>query len=210
MNENDPLFFVSYAHSRRGNRARLDNDVRDFFEELSDDVAEHVPRSVGAEPGFMDGLIESGGKWTPELLQAVGTCQTFVALLSPPYLSSSWCGQEWCAFSRREVRNRVTGKPGIQTAMLPVIWVSWPNATRIPPAVSRVQRFRPEGLPSDDHAVRYREYGLLGLKRAGERDAYSAIVWRLAKRIAEIHAGHEVDPLIPEREELLDIFREPA
>ena len=69
-------------------------------------------RRPGADPGFMDLSMNPGSEWRGELLEAVGTCKVFVALLSPSYTASEWCGKEWDAFSRRKVTG---GDPGGNT-----------------------------------------------------------------------------------------------
>jgi TIR domain len=203
-----PLFFLSYAHSLEAKgRARNRRFIK-FFEDLSENVAELVARPAGSDPGYMDRSIPDGGRWTAELLTAIGTCQIFVALLSSPYFSSEWCAWEWHAFAQRRARSRLPGTSH-QTGIIPVIWA--PIRDReIPTAVSAVQRFNPRGVPDTDVAARYRDEGVVGLLQLKDIVAYQAVVWRLAQRIAEVHDTHYVESRTFQVDELRNIFKEQA
>ena len=154
-----PLFFVSHALQALGRRyadARRERSLElvQFFDDLSENVAELVALSAGRDPGFLDRTIPGGTHWTGELLRAVGTCQAFVALLSPQYFASAWCGMEWNAFSLRTVARRAPGvldsrRSGHYTGIVLVNWTPV-QAREIPPVVSAVQRFSPAGLPDPD------------------------------------------------------------
>jgi TIR domain len=205
-----PLFFLSHANPAwRGidGQYRPNRRTSKFFDDLSENVAELVSRPVGSEPGFMDRSIASGTNWPDELLAAVGRCQVFVALLSDPYVASSWCSKEWYAFSRRTVYRRAREGRTDETGIIPVIWTPAPD-NRLPAVVSKVQRFSPRGLPEADVAARYNADGVYGLMRTGQDMLYDVVVWRLAQRIAEFHFGHEVEERILCQDELRDFFRE--
>ena len=206
-----PLFFLSYAHSAwqraQGAQPEPNQRIAEFFDDLSENVAQLVAKPPGADPGFMDRSIPGGSRWTPELLEAVGTCQVFVALLSDPYVSSEWCGKEWYAFSQRIVTSRAGDGIGHQTGIIPVIWTPVPD-TRLPKAVRDVQRFSPRGLPDVNIPARYGTDGIFGLKNIGLDTFYQSVVWRLAQRIAEFHFGYVVEPRVIRERELRDIFRE--
>jgi hypothetical protein len=206
-----PLFFLSYAHSawHRSQGAQPDPNQRiaEFFDDLSENVAQLVARPPGADPGFMDRAMVGGTRWTPELLEAVGTCQVFVALLSHPYVSSQWCSREWYAFSQRTVTSPAGDGSGHQTGIIPVIWTPVPEA-RLPKVVREVQRFSPRGLPDADIPARYESDGVFGLKNIGLDTFYQSVVWRLAQRIAEFHFGHVVEARVMRESDLRDIFRE--
>jgi len=210
VNGNGHLFFVSYSHSPNSGSWSYDGDrnVRDFFELLSYNLSQLVPRRVGAEdPGFMDGLLNPGGEWTNELLQAIGTCQVFVALINLPYVTSEWCGMEWYAFAQRQVRLQSGEETANRTAFMPVIWAPWQRTEELPGAIRAVQRFSPDNLPQDIIGP-YRHDGLLGLYQTGRRDAYGAVVWRLAQKIALFLDSHVVEPRVLKREDLRDAFQE--
>lgn len=208
-----PLFFLSYAHSvplRRQKRATQDpgQHIIRFFDDLSENVAELAARLPGSDPGYIDQSMPSGRQWSRELLDALSTCQAFVALLSAQYFSRPWCGMEWYAFSQRTVVSRPSGQVSNETAIIPVVWASLPPPEQIPPVVSAIQRFTPPGLP-DGIASQYEKDGVFGLMRIGHESDYDAVVWRLAQRIAELHYGYDIKPHdFRDSEELRDIFRE--
>lgn len=197
-----PLFFVSYAHTPSSH-----DSVLEFFEDLSNHVRELVGRGPGADPGFLDRRSLTGGRpWTPELLRAVGACQVFIPLISTSLFESTWCGYEWDAFSRRQVVNRATRLPDLETAILPVIWASV-DPEREPKAVKRIQRFTPTGLPTSVVKM-YEEEGIYGL-RILDMDAYQAVVWRLAQRVVGLTRTYLVHPMtITDADQLRNVFTE--
>jgi hypothetical protein len=207
-----PLFFLSYARAAssphaNGPQPDPNDQVVRFFGDLSVNVAELVYRRPGADPGFMDRSMRGGGRWTDELLRAVGGCQVFVPLLSAAYLSSEWCGMEWHAFSQRKVTKLEESAPSLQTCIIPVAWVSVPE-TDVPPCVSAVQQFLPDDLPDPDTGRRYKTDGVFGLLRMHQEAPYQAVVWRLAVRIRDIYNSHSVEPRTFGRAELRNIFQE--
>jgi hypothetical protein len=206
-----PLFFLSYAHSLVIHRARGQNRGRNrrfikFFEDLSENVAELVSRPAGSDPGYLDQSITAGRRWTPDLLNAIGTCQVFVALLSPIYIDSDWCGLEWHGFSRRRVISYTEGEISNETAIIPVIWapVREPD---VPKIIRDVQWFYPPDMPETDKAAGYESDGVVGLLQMDDT-AYQTVVWRLAQRIADIHYHHRVEPRSIQIGKLRNVFKE--
>jgi len=204
-----PLFFLSYAHGRQSPlgqstvQAEVSQYVVHLFQDLSIHVSELVGLPTGADPGFMDAVMGGGQQWTPELLRATGTCQVFVALISPSLIRSQWCGLEWHAFTRRPVKSRNPHTRTHETAVIPVTWSATPKAD-LPLAVARIQRFNPVGLPDPQVELRYRDEGIYGLRTLGLDNAYKAVVWRLAQRIVAVRRSLWVQEMIPEHESDLD------
>jgi TIR domain len=196
-----PVFFLSYAQAgwpQAGTVRDLNSHVLDLFDTLSADIGELLGRQPGADPGFlwpgfMDRALGGGERWTEELLQAVSTSQVFVPLISPSQLGSRWCAMEWDAFSRRKVV-RHDGRTDQESAIVPVLWT--PIASDPPAVVSKVQMFSPTQLPPD-YAAQYLRDGLYGLRMMGFTDVYRAVVWRLARRVVDIHRTHLVVPPDP-------------
>jgi TIR domain len=204
-----PVFFLSYAHpgqSRRQGAREANSLVLDFFDELSDNVGLLVGRPSGADTGYMDGSIPAGGRWTKELLTAVGTCQAFVALLSVPYVDSPWCSKEWGAFAQRNVIRRSATDSEHPTGIFPVVWAPL-STDQMPAQVRDVQRFSPTGLPDSDIRGQYETNGVFGLSKIRGQEAFKAIVWTLALRIAEFLSHHWVEHRTLAKEDLRDIFR---
>ncbi len=202
----NPLAFFSYVHSGgvspTGRPQAPDSHIAELYDLVCDHLTQLVPRTPGAEPAFIDRRISPGITWSEELLNALGSCHVFVALLSPPYLHSDWCGKEWFAFSAREVVG-----PAASSAIIPVLWAPL-EGVRIPPMVDKVQRFMPDALPDPTIAELYRNEGLYGLMATGQEDAYQMVIWRLARRIAATAQTHRVAPQILKEADLRDIFRE--
>jgi hypothetical protein len=206
-----PLFFLSYSPSRfpgQDGAAQELERFAHFFRDLSYSVGDLIVRPTGADPGYMDRSIPPGAVWSDDLCGALGTCQVFVALLSPQFLVSEWCGREWFAMTQR----RVVPTPGGRargTAIIPVIWATH-RESDVPAAVSRVQRFSPAPIPNLDIEGLYRAEGVVGLISMGLDIPYRAVVWRVAQAIADFHSNYEVEPRILKEEQLRNAFREEA
>lgn len=212
--EEAPLFFFSYAHAaelrnyskKAQERNRL---VIKFFGDLNESVSDLVSRPTGADPGYMDRSIPSGTRWTDELLQAIGTCQVFVALLSASYFTSVWCSKEWYAFSQRKVISSTNAQPDNQTAIVPVMWAPVRD-DEIPAIINEVQRFTPDRMPNTKIMAQYQEHGVVGLLRSRRTNAYQGLVWQLAMHVNELRRSHQVESRTLRESDLCDIFREQA
>ncbi|MGC4756361.1 TIR-like protein FxsC [Micromonospora trifolii] len=204
-----PLFFVSYSRAPVGRATGKPAEyVSRFFEDLSVHVSELVGPVTGVDAGFLDSSIAGGERWSPELLQAAGTCQVFVPLVSSALLGSDWCGREWDAFSRRRITPRHSSASVHETAIVPVTW-SPTNGTALPRVLRDIQRFTPTAMPDPDIAVHYQRDGVYGLLTMQWENAYRAVVWRLAQRIVAIHRSYLVEPWVPASvDELCNRFAE--
>lgn len=190
-----PLFFVSYAVIKpplraTGGRREANTNALRLFTELSIHVNALVSRPAGADPGFINRNMRGGERWTPELLEAVGTCQVFVALLSPAYLDSEWCAMEWDLFAGRTIARR-DGRATHETCILPVSWA--PADSCEPP--NGLQWFSPEGTPDENVVPSYHQEGLYGLLSMKD-DASDVVIWKLAQRIVELTRSHWVEPRV--------------
>lgn len=196
-----PVFFVSHARSgwRGGEALDLDEQRTRFFTALSGYVNELMWLGPGRASGFIDRTTDRSQGWSEELKFALGHCQVFVPLLSPRYLNSEWSAREWDAFARRRAqRNDTTGRIDPGTSIIPVIWTVVASRD-LPSAISRVQIFNPTDLPDDGAVGMYRREGLYGLSRLGApgREAFDAIVWRLAQHIARAAGERWIEPDVP-------------
>ncbi|MEH0983077.1 TIR-like protein FxsC [Micromonospora sp. CPCC 205556] len=213
VDESAPVFFLSYARTRNRIAAPprdTNSKVFQLFVDLSDHVVELLGLRPGRTAGFMDRVLDGGQLWTEDLAFAAGHCQVFIPLISPQYLRSEWCAREWDAFSRRPVLLRPGAEASAgETPLIPVNW-SVVERRRVPPVVSQRQMFSPTRLPPEI-APQYHDEGIYGLLSLGKngKDAYDAVVWRLAQRIAKAYQTHWVAARVPDDvRELRDSFEE--
>ncbi|MCK9877675.1 TIR-like protein FxsC [Frankia sp. Ag45/Mut15] len=184
-------FFLSYA--------RLDGQDGAHLGRFVDDLRREVRARCGhpdvKEIGFLDTTnIAPGEAWSEGLTEALRRCHTFVAICSPSFFASEYCGKEWQAFSDRCQR----GQPNQGTqlpALLPVIWTPLP---RLPPVLARLQYDHTGfGELYSRRGLRY----LLQLKR--NHDDYQEFLVALAERIVHLV---QVSPLPPQAE-MPDFYR---
>ena len=198
-----PVFFVSYRRPYEPGHPTVPSrphgrEVRQFFQDLTEDVGELIGAPLGYDPGYLDRADSFGTDWERQLLTAIGTCQVLICLMSEPLLrNSKWCAREWHAFARRTISPSSTQtRPG-ESAIVPVIWLPLEHNVRIPPMVHRVGLFIPPDLPDPGFETAYRAYGLLGLIRTGQEKAYRAIVWKLAMHVNRLRQSCVVMPNVP-------------
>ena len=195
----DPAFFLSYVRTEpvRGDERDPDAGVLRLFFDLSALLNQLLDRDPAAPPGAIDRQIVGGKRWSPELAEKVGTCRVFVALASPRYYRSEWCGREWGAFEARQ--HTEDGEPlPRDSGMIVVRWIPPAPAQKPPKAMDAVQEFAP--IEGREYTL-YREHGLWGLLASGNEETFRFITYRLARRIADIY--HTV--LVPPR-----VFRDAA
>ncbi|MFD4142746.1 TIR-like protein FxsC [Streptomyces sp. NPDC058572] len=164
-----PYFFLSYARS--DDRTAY---VRRFYEDLLG-VLDLPGTGSRRQPAFRDSeSLYLGADWLRGLSRAIGSCKTLVALYSPAYFRSQYCGKEWSAFAGRVARyqEETDVEPH---ALVPVIWEPVP-ARLLPQEVQAIQYAEPH------MGGTYLEHGLLHLMRS---DPKSAEYWHVVRSIAE-------------------------
>jgi FxsC-like protein len=173
-------FFLSYA------RADEDGYVAKFFEDLAGEVRRLSGRD-GDEAGFQDyASMRVGTVWAQELYSALNTAPTFVALCSPSYFTSEFCGREWALFAARAERYRQLHGQFPKT-LIPVIWVP---ARDTPEAVRRLQLTDPQ---FGEAYAREGVYHLLRLRKY--RQDYLVFLRALATRLLEAVEPNATPPL---------------
>ncbi|ONH60067.1 TIR domain-containing protein [Frankia sp. CcI49] len=178
-------FFLSYARADGGDGPYLER----FHQDLRAEVRLRVGASDASTVGFFDRRsIEPGQDWSAELGAALARCRTFVAMCSPTFFASVYCGREWTVFDGR-LRAAAAGGQGSPAVLLPVIW----TPLRDPPKVFlRLQYDHQElGTTYAQRGLRY----LLQLDR--NHDMYQEFLVALATRIVRL--AHE-SPLPPHPE----------
>lgn len=168
-------FYLSYAKDD-------DQDtVRRFFEDLSAEVRVHAGLPPKENVGFYDvASIEIGVRWPVRLVDALTTCQTFVALCSPRYFRSEFCGREWTVFADRLARSPGQSRDG---PLLPLRWLP----IELPAVARKYQWVLPGPRALMDKAgVRQ----LMRLQRY--RDDYLELLFSLASQIVQVARNQPV------------------
>ncbi|MCK9930343.1 TIR-like protein FxsC [Frankia sp. Mgl5] len=178
-------FFFSYARAD----SRDDPLLEQFFRDLRAEVRRRVGHPSADSVGFLDqSSIQPGEAWSAELGAALSRCRTFVAMCSPSFFASEYCGREWGMFDGRLHAASAAGRV-CPPALLPVIWTP---LRVLPEPLARLQ-YDHSGLGDT-----YAQFGLrylLRLKR--NHDEYQEFLLTLAVRIVDLA---EDSPLVPQRE----------
>ncbi|MEU0642841.1 toll/interleukin-1 receptor domain-containing protein [Streptomyces umbrinus] len=106
-----------------------------------------------------------------------------IALCSPQYFQSQYCGMEWAVFETRISRHRVLTQKDASTCLIPILWEPVPPDAMPPPTGDG--RRSPAEIQWEDG---FGGNGLHQLMQSDSReaeDAYFALLERLSRRIAE-------------------------
>lgn len=174
--ERRPYFFLSYARSRFRPDDGTDPDrwVTKLYKDLCHDVGIVTGTPT---PGFMDRQIPAGTQWPDHLSEALANCRVFLALLSPAYFTSEYCGKEWAAFlSRAKSQQAGLDRP---LAIIPALWTRL-EPSELPPDLKSMQ-YIPPGFPPQ-----YAAEGFYGIMKLGRyREQYKQAVLQLARMVKE-------------------------
>src|SRR5215468_5632157 len=173
-------FFVSYANG--------DDDpyVEQFFDDLVQEIRNLDPEPNREDVGFLDSdSLKLGTPWLPRLDDALSTCRCFVALCSPRYFVSEFCGKEWSVFEAR-ARQYEELNGYAAAALLPVMWQ--PMREMHPAAATIQYRSRNLGATYHKHGLR----SLVRLKRF--KDDYQLFILALAQHIVDTARNHPLPP----------------
>jgi TIR domain len=179
--------FVSYSrlNVRYPEDASL---VRRLVRDLEADLTQH-PQILGNDDVcFFDTTnIETGTDWNEELSDAVARSRLAVALFSPSYFTSVWCGREFQVFLDR--RRAVVGTPP-PVAIIPVIWM---RHNQVPDAANVFQD-TDDAIPSSPFPADYRQVGLRQIMLLNSESQYTQARIALGARILKVAQ----DPRLPE------------
>jgi FxsC-like protein len=166
----DPYFFLSYAR-RRGPQVLVKRFYDDLCAELRR-LRERITEPIG--PPFLDVLsIQVGQDWNAALGDAVGRCRTMVALYSPDYFRSDFCGREWKAFEDRQRGHREVARVDAK-ALIPVLWEP---VHSVPSGAAHIQ------YENIEFGENYARVGLRRILAADPGGEYRRIVELLARQI---------------------------
>jgi FxsC-like protein len=195
-------FFLSYA------RANDDPYLKVFIEAVSEVIRERRGLPAGAPVGFFDQReLELGENWDQSIVEALQTSRVFLALWSPAYFKSEYCGKEWALFAQRCNAAALASGGPMPPVIKPVIWIPFRTGD-VPPALS-VGQFT-FGDPAALHNTRGFKYLL---KQQQEyRTQYTELVEQLAQQIidaADAHVLPQVDA-VPPLKSIPSAFTAPA
>jgi len=117
------VFFTSYSHSNR------DKYLERFVEDLAADVRPHLKAIELENVYFFDvKRLETGNYWREKLAHELTTSKTLVAICTPAFASSPFCGKELNVFLERVAywkKLPQTKGPAVGSGPLfPIIWVA--------------------------------------------------------------------------------------
>ncbi|WP_328384044.1 TIR-like protein FxsC [Micromonospora zamorensis] len=181
-------FFLSYA---RGDEDAL---VQRFYEDLSAEVRLIAGLPRDEQVGFVDRTILFGERWPQRLVEALGSCRSFLALMTPRYFQSEACGQEWQLFADRIAQ--FDSQRSVDTSLLkPLMWIP-ARPGRIHPVAQPLQ------YSSNSLGELYQRLGVRQLMRMQRHhDDYRTFLFELANQIV---SGAEAYPL-PEHHRPIDL-----
>ncbi|MFE6050888.1 TIR-like protein FxsC [Kitasatospora sp. NPDC056446] len=174
-----PYFFFSYA--RRDYEAE-DAFVNQFFNDLRDELGRLVGTGVRVEElAYRDTeQLRLGDDWADQLAMMLGRSRTMIALYSPAYFTSLYCGKEWTAF-RGRVRRHHEDAGELISALIPVLWEPVVPGD-LADEVNKIQWAQP------DMGEAYARYGLRALLRTAQSEAYEQVVRVVAERVRDAAA----------------------
>ena len=171
-------FFFSYARENR------DPLLNRFYEDLCKEVT--LTKFHNADQvGFFDGKdIQSGAPWRIELTDALQTAKTFVAICSPDYVNSEYCGKEF-QFFRERYRKYISAKkpPKAPRLIQPVLWGA--------PSGSLHQTLSDFQYTDDEYPAVYAQEGLRYMMQLSDHENdYKRFVVRLARKLVDYSEEH--------------------
>jgi FxsC-like protein len=182
----DYWFFLSYARA----------DGNAYLEQFYADLAREVSTRAGLghrppeQVGFRDtATINAGDHWPEEVAAGLQYSRVLIALQSPNFFNSEYCGREWEIFRRRQdLQQRQSASSEPAPVIIPVLWN--PLRTSLPDAVANVQNSHASFGPV------YAREGLSYLLRLkSEADEYQRFLIGLVDRIISVATDYAVPPL---------------
>jgi FxsC-like protein len=172
----DYSFFFSYTRIDR--LADPGENIKKFY----DDLHRRMQLLGYRDGGFFDTEgINSGEEWCVKLEQALASCRILVAMYSPSYFQSPYCGKEWQAFHEIHKKYLVTLPRGVTSpdVILPVKWIPTKS---LPGNVGKMQ------YSQENYARTYAEEGLLYLMNRFKRfkEEYTNFLDTFAKRLRDM------------------------
>jgi FxsC-like protein len=175
-------FFLSYT------RANNDAFLKMFFEELSKGIRDLRGLGKDAEVGFFDQQdLELGEQWDAAIVDALQTSRVFVAVTSPGYFKSEYCGKEWAVFRQRLMASGVQPLPPL---IKPVVWIPSKIDTLSTAVTAGQLTF------GDPHAVQNtRGFKFLLKNLQAQQLTFNELIDTLAQEICDAADAYHLPPL---------------
>ena len=177
-------FFFSYT------RANNDAYLKLLYQDLSEDIRLKRGLPQDAEVGFFDQReIELGEDWDASIVSALQQSKVLLAVASPGYFKSEYCGKEWALFRQRCVAaEAANGKT--PPLLKSIVWVPFAIDT-LPADVKSGQLTMAD--PAALQNVKGMRYLLKQIQE--HRTAYNDLIDRLGNEIIEAADQYPVPPL---------------
>ena len=177
-------FFLSYT------RANNDAFLQSFFEALSQAIRDRRGLAKSAVVGFFDQRdLELGEQWDQSIVEALQTSSVLLAVASPAYFKSEYCGKEWELFRRRIA---AIGSTPLPPLIKPIVWIPF-NIATLPSSVTGGQL-----TFGDPQAVQNERGFKYLLKNFREHEiTFNNLVEALAQQITDAADRHAVGGLQP-------------
>lgn len=178
------IFFFSYA------RSNYSPYLKQFFDDLSEDIRQKCGLAPNVEVGFLDQKdLELGTEWDPAIVSALQTSNVLLSVASPAYFKSDYCGKEWALFRRR--CEAAAGPGGNMPPLLKsIVWVKYPIEP-LPAEVRSTQL-----LFSNPHAIHNEKGFSYVLKQLEANKAvYIDLIDQLSTEIIDAGDRYPIPPL---------------
>jgi TIR domain len=200
MPQDDYYFFFSYASENHKNANKFDsphNYLDDFFDRLCRRVSDKTGRKA-SEVAYRDlNRLKMGDFWDVNLIEGLQKSRVVVAVLSPHYLDSEYCGKELAFFQRRwDALVDTSGDHMATHCIVPLYWENSPHCSKRRPAqivefFEKLQNTQ-EGMPRS-----YPTVGLSQFYHLEEKKAVESLCEVFSERIVELAERPHTLPILP-------------
>ena len=177
-----PRVFVSYCH-RDGKRGL----VSEFVKRLQDEITRTTDWPE-QDILYLDTSVRVGTLWSEELVSALRDCDVFLALYSPRYFKSEYCGKEWWLFAKR-LQQYMDNHSVRPASLIPILWEA-PSDSFSPPKFAADLQYTEGSFGA--------AYAELGLRRIVQhsgphKKVYRSVIEQLTERITATISDHRLD-----------------
>ena len=174
-------FFFSYT------RANNDAYLKTLFADLSQAIRDIRGEPPDAEVGFFDQReLELGEEWDAAIINALQTSKVFIAVTSPAYFKSDYCGKEWRVF-----HNRISaGRAPVPPLLKPIAWIPTELDTLASPLLKGQMTFGDPGALQNQRGFKHILKNL-----QDHTTTYNNLIEELAREITTAGDAQSIGPL---------------